>query len=325
MRILRILHNIIRLCLVFILITCSFGNSGGPANPPEINGCQVFPADNIWNTPVDDMLVDDNSNAYIDTIGLSENIHADFGSGLWEGAPIGIPFITVKSSQPMVPINYVAYGSESDDGPFPIPLDAPIEGGDDSTGDRHVIVIDTDNCMLYELFNADPQDNEWNADSGAKYDLTSNTLRTEGYTSADAAGLPIFPGLLRYDEVEAGEINHALRFTVPETRQAFVWPARHFASQITNTDYPPMGQRFRLKADYNISEFSEINQVILRALKKYGMIVADNGSAMFISGVPDERWDNDDLHELHNVTATAFEAVDVSSLMVNPDSGQALQ
>ena len=289
----------------------------------DMSGCPVFPANNIWNTPVDTLPVDSGSDTYIATIGADTGIHADFGSGLWEGAPIGIPYITVTQSQAHIDINYTAYGDESDPGPFPIPLDAPIEGGTDSDGDRHVIVIDTDACILYELYRAFPQANSWNADSGAKYDLTSNALRPDGYTSADAAGLPIFPGLVRYDEVASGSIGHALRFTVSQTRNTYVWPARHYASSLTGTQYPPMGQRFRLRADYDISGFSAENRVILTALKVYGMIIADNGSNMFISGAPDERWDNDDLHNLGQVTASDFEAVDVSSLMVDPDSGQA--
>ena len=313
------MKTIIKYIFIFTLV-CLL-TSCPPDNPID-DECGIFPAGNIWNTPIDDMPVDENSNAYITTIGLTETLHTDFGSGLLNGAPIGIPYVTVDSSQPLVPVNYT-YVDESDPGPFPIPLDAPIEGGPEGEGDRHVIVIDTDNCMLYELFNAEPQVNdEWDADSGAKYDLTSNALRPAGYTSADAAGLPIFPGLVRYDEVEAGAINHALRFTVSQTQQAYVWPARHFASSYTEPEYPPMGQRFRLKADYDISGFSEDNQVILQALKTYGMILADNGSSVYLSGVPDDRWDNDDLQELQQVTASAFEAVDVSSLMVDSDSGQ---
>ena len=221
-------------------------------------------------------------------------------------------------------IHYTAYGSESDPGPFPVPADAPVEGGSGSDGDRHVLVVDRDNCLLYELYRAFPQgDGSWNADSGARYDLRSNALRPDGWTSADAAGLPIFPGLVRYDEVAAGEIAHAIRFTAPQTRQAYVWPARHYASSSSDPSLPPMGQRFRLKAGVDISGYSGPVQVILRAMKKYGIILADNGSAWYISGAPDERWDNDMLHELDNVRGSDFEAVDCSALMVDPDSGQA--
>ncbi len=290
---------------------------------PVLDGCPVFPADNIWNTPVDRMLADVNSSAYIQTIGPTRNVHADFGAGLWDNGPIGIPFITVPGTQPKVPIVYTDYGDESDPGPFPVPPQAPIEGGSDSDGDRHVLVVDRSTCLLYELYNSWPQsDGSWWASSGALYDLRSHVLRPDTWTSADAAGLPILPGLVRYDEVASGEIRHALRFTVPSTRRAYVWPARHYASSLTGMQYPPMGQRFRLKADTDISTFSPEVQVILKALKKYGMILADNGSAWFLSGAPDERWNNDHLRELHRVLGSSFEAVDVSSLMIHPDSGQ---
>lgn len=295
--------------------------------PPTIGNCSIFPADNIWNTPVDTLPMDPNSAAYINTIGADAIVHADFGSGLWEGGPIGIPLIEVASSQPKVTIRFNpdGYADESDPGPYPVPTAAPIEGGADSDGDRHVLVLEKDNCVLYELYRAFPQgDGSWLVDSSARYDLNSHALRPDTWTSADAAGLPILPGLVRYDEVDSGEIRHAIRFTVPQTRRAYVWPARHFASSRTGENYPPMGQRFRLRADYDISGFSAPTQVILRALKTYGMILADNGSAWYISGAPDERWDNDVLHELDVVTGSDFEAVDVSSLQIDPDSGQAM-
>jgi hypothetical protein len=229
----------------------------------------------------------------------------------------------VPGTQPTVEVSF-DYADESDPGPYPIPANAPIEGGPDSTGDRHVLVIDINNCILYELFSAYPQaGGTWSAGSGAIFNLTSNALRPAGWTSADAAGLPIFPGLARYDEVASGEINHALRFTAPQTRKAYVWPARHYASSLTGTKYPPMGQRFRLKAGFDISEFSPQNQVILKALKRYGMMLADNGSAWYISGVPDPRWNNDDLHDLDRVRGSDFVAVNVSSLMINPNSAAA--
>jgi hypothetical protein len=216
------------------------------------------------------------------------------------------------------------YADESDPGPYPIPDDAPIEGGSQSTGDRHVLVLDRDNCVLYELFDASPNpDGSWHAGSGAVFDLNSHDLRPAGWTSADAAGLPILPGLARYEEVASGEIDHALRFTAPKTRRDYVWPARHHASNLTAPQYPPMGQRFRLKAGFDVSGFSNDAKIILQALKTYGMMLADNGSAWFISGAPDERWNNDVLRELHQVHGSDFEAVDVSSLMVDPDSGQA--
>ena len=246
-------------------------------------------------------------------------MHADFGSGLWNGAPIGIPYVVVPGDQPKLPVTF-QYASESDTGPYPIPPDPPIEGGND----RHILILDSDNCVLYELYRAfDNEDGTWRAGSGAIFNLDSHALRPNTWTSADAAGLPLLPGLVLYDEVEAGEITHAVRFTAPETRRDYVWPARHYASDLTDTHYPPMGQRFRLKADYDISGFSPHTQVILTALKKYGMMLADNGSAWYISGAPDERWSNTILHELHQVTGSAFEAVDVSGLMIHPNSGQA--
>ncbi len=294
----------------------------GTVPPPQIAGCDVFPADNIWNARVDSLPLDPNSAAYIATIGSDTGLHPDFGSGAWNGGPIGIPYVDVPGSQPKAPVSFY-YGDESDPGPYPIPTDAPIEGGPNSDGDRHVLVLERENCLLYEIFDATPQsDGSWTGGSGAVFDLKSHALRPAGWTSADAAGLPILPGLVRYDEVASGEIRHALRFTAPQTRREYIWPARHFASSLTGSHYPPMGQRFRLKADYDISGFSPPVQVILRALQRYGMILADNGSAWFISGVPDERWDNDVLRELRQVTGEHFEAVDVSSLMLDPDSGQ---
>jgi hypothetical protein len=243
---------------------------------------------------------------------------------LYNGAPIGIPYVTVPGTQTKYPASFT-YADESDPGPYAIPLDAPIEGGAQSSGDRHALAVDTDNCVLYELYAAYPQAASWSAGAGAIFNLLSNALRPSGWTSTDAAGLPIFPGLMRYDEIAAGEIRHAIRFTVPQTQRAFVWPARHYASSLTGTQYPPMGARFRLRAGFDISGFSAANQVILRALKKYGMILADNGSAWYISGAPDSRWNNDDLHNLGTIHGSDFEAVDVSGLMVDANSGQARQ
>jgi hypothetical protein len=293
-----------------------------PQSPPTLAGCPVLPADNIWNAPVNLLPGDANSDAYIETIGADETVHADFGSGLWDGGPIGIPYVVVPGSQPGVDVTFY-WDDQSDPGKYPIPSDAPIEGGDAATGDRHVLVLDQGACVLYELYKAYPESGgNWSAMSGAVFNLNSHLLRPETWTSADAAGLPILPGLARYDEVAAGAINHALRFTAPETRDEYVWPARHQASDLTGAEYPPMGQRFRLKADYDISGFSPAAQVILQALKTYGMMLADNGSPWYISGAPDERWDNDVLHDLDVVQGSDFEAVDVSSLMLNPDSGQ---
>lgn len=290
---------------------------------PSIGGCPVFPDDNVWNTPVDRLPVDVDSQGFVTTIGAAKGLHADFGAGLWDGGLIGIPYTTVSGSQAKVAVVF-DYADESDPGPYPIPGDAPIEGGSQSSGDRHVLVVDTGHCILYELFSAYPQpDGTWRAGSGAVFNLNSNALRPATWTSADAAGLPILPGLVRYDEVASGEIRHALRFTAPQTRSAFIWPARHRASSLTGRQYPPMGQRFRLKAEFDISGFSRDTRVILTALKKYGMILADNGSSWYISGAPDPRWDNDILHELGNVHGSAFEAIDESSLMVDPNSGRA--
>jgi hypothetical protein len=281
----------------------------------------MFPADNVWNVAIDTLPVDVNSTAYITTIGAAKTMHADFGT-VYNGAPNGIPFIVVPGSQPRVAVSF-DYAGESDPGPYPVPPDAPIEGGPSSTGDRHVLVVDRDGGKLYELFAAYPNpDGSWRAGSGAVFDLNGNALRPSGWTSADAAGLPILPGLVRYEEVVAGEIPHALRFTAPQTRNAFIWPARHKASSLTGANYPPMGQRFRLKASVDIGGFGRDVQVILRALKKYGMFLADNGSSWFLSGAPDPRWDDNELHQLGGLTGADFEAVDESSLMADPDSGR---
>ncbi len=303
----------------------------GPAGSTDSSAalpCPLFPPDNIWNTPVDALPVHPLSDTYIATINESQkdvHLHADFGSGIWppeDGGPIGIPFVVVPAAQPGVSVSF-DYDDESDPGPYPIPSNPPIEGGPQSKGDRHILILQEGSCRLYELFNAWPQeDGSWEADSGAIFDLNSNALRPAGWTSADAAGLPILPGLVRYDEVASGEITHALRFTVPKTQRAFVWPARHFASDLTGEEYPPMGQRFRLRADFDVSGFDPQVQVILRAMQRYGVILADNGSPWYISGVPDERWDNDILHQLHQLTGQEFEAVDVSALMIDPNSGQ---
>ena len=237
-------------------------------------------------------------------------MHADFGSGLWDGGPIGIPFVTVGKHQPRVPVSF-DYADESDRGPYPMPRNAPIEGGRQSDGDRHVIVVDRSRCRLYELYAAYPHAGgaRWGAGSGAIWNLRSNHLRPRGWTSADAAGLPILPGLARYDEVKRGHIDHALRFTAERTRQAFVFPARHFASDLTDPNLPAMGQRLRLKRGFDISRFPRQARIVLTALKRYGMILADNGSSWYVSGAPDPRWSNDQLHTLGSVPGSAFEVV----------------
>ena len=282
---------------------------------PDAPRCPIFPRDNHWNLRVDELPVHDNSDAIVRSIGLTEGLHPDLGSGRWNGAPIGIPYVVVPRDQKKVPISF-EYADESDPGPYPIPRDVPIEGGRSSDGDRHVIVVDKGRCKLYEVFAAYPHDDgrRWTAGSGATWDLRSNDLRPRGWTSADAAGLPILPGLVRWSDVKQGSINHALRFTVSRSRRAYIYPARHYASQLTDPDLPAMGQRLRLKASFDISGFSRQARVVLRALKRYGMIVADNGSDWFISGAPNRHWNNDRLHELGEVLGRNFEVVDTTSL-----------
>jgi hypothetical protein len=272
-------------------------------------GLRVFPADNPWNTNIAAEPVDPNSGTLIASCGV-RGLHPDFGA-VYDGAPNGIPFVVVHGTQPKVPVVF-DYADESDPGPYPVPPDAPIEGGAASVGDRHVIVVDADHKLLYELYAAYPQNGgtTWHAGSGAVFDLTSNALRPLGWTSADAAGLPIFPGLVRYDEaVIAGEIAHALRFTCPSTRRAFVDPARHYARSNSSAALPPMGMRVRLKASFDITPFPAEVQAILRAMKAYGMLLADNGSGWYVSGAPDPRWSDDNLSTLRNVPSTAFEVV----------------
>ena len=312
------------LAAIEILFIGMSASRSAPAAPPTLGGCPMLPADNIWNVPIDNLPVDAHSDDYINTIGRTTSLHPDFGAN-WNGGPFGIPYVVVSQTQPLVTINWTAYGDESDPGPYPIPMAAPIEGGPASTGDRHVLVLRQGECKLYELYRAFPNANgSWNADSGAVYTLTLNgPLRPDGWTSADAAGLPMLPGLVRYDEVASGEIHHALRFTANLTQNKHVWPARHDASSSTNPARPPMGQWFRLKASVNISSYPAQVQVIFRALKTYGLILADNGSNWYISGAPDAMWNDDMLvTAFRSLTGDDFEAVDVSSLMVNPNSGQ---
>ena len=287
-----------------------------------MGGCSVFPTNNIWNYDISRLPVHPNSANFVAAIGLSSHLHPDFGAGLYNGGPIGFPYVVVPGSQPYVPVSF-GYASESDPGPYPIPANAPIEGGSQSSGDRHVLVVDSGTCKLYEIYASYPQSNgSWRAGSGAVWNLNSDALRPATWTSADAAGLPILPGLVNYDEVAAGVITHALRFTVNQTQDTFLWPARHQASSSNNPNLPPMGLRLRLKASVNISSFSRANQIILTALKHYGMIVADNGSSWFVSGTADNRWNNDDLHALNSIPGSDFEAVDESALQMNPNSAQ---
>jgi hypothetical protein len=287
----------------------------------SLNGFVPFPSDSLWNTDISTAPVDPNSDKILNFIGANVTLHPDFGSGTYAGQSIGIPYQVVAGSQPKVSILLGAYADESDHGRMPIPYNALIEGyPKPGNGDRHVLVLDKDNCWLYELYHGHRQIiPSWSADSTTVWDMTINEQRPYTWTSADAAGLPIFPGLARYDEVAAGAINHALRFTVPVTRQAFTPPASHWASSNTNADAPPMGMRLRLKASFDSSKYSPSNQVILTALKKYGMILADNGSAIYISGAPDHRWDNSDLGNLKAITASNFEVVLMDPVYTNSD------
>jgi hypothetical protein len=280
---------------------------------PSAPRCTVFPASNPWNRRVDTLPVAAGSGGVISSIGRDRGLHADFGSGLWDGGPIGIPITVVGGTQKKSRVAF-DYADESDKGPYPIPANVAIEGGRSSDGDRHAIIVDRSSCKLYELFALYPQSAGWRAGSGAIWSLESNRLRPSGWTSADAAGLPIFPGLARYDEVKRGRIGHALRFTVSRTRKAFVWPARHYASSSTDASLPPMGLRVRLKASFDTRPFPRQARIVLDAMKRYGMIVADNGSDWYVSGAPDPRWSNDQLHTLGRVTGANFDVVDTSSL-----------
>jgi hypothetical protein len=284
----------------------------------SLNGFLPFPSDNLWNKNISSASIDPNSANYINYIGSTVGLHPDFGSGEYDGSYIGIPYTVVNSSQSLIPINYTAYGSESDPGPMPVPLSAPIEGyPNPGSGDRHVLVLDAANCFLYELYSSYPQSSSWNAGSGAVWDLLADEQRPYTWTSADAAGLPIFPGLVRYDEVAAGSINHAIRFTLQNSSAGFVPPASHWAATTSDANALPMGARLRLKASVDISGFSASNQVILNAMKTYGLILADNGSSMYISGAPDSRWNNDDLHNLGQITAADFDVLELSPLYTN--------
>lgn len=284
-----------------------------PGQGASLGGFLPFPANSLWNTDISTAPVDPKSSAIINFIGGTTGIHADFGAGQYQGSTIGIPYLIVGSQQPPVTINFTAYGSESDPGPMPIPVTAPIEGFP-NPGDQHVLVLDNSNCFLYELFGSAVSGNSWNAGAAAIWDLLSNEQRPYTWTSADAAGLPILPGLVRYDEVSAGQVQHAFRFTLRNSSPAFTPPASHWASTSGGASAAPMGMRMRLKASFDVSGFSAANQVILKALKKYGMIMADNGSNMYLSGTPDGRWDNNDLHNLGLVTTSDFEVIQMTPL-----------
>jgi hypothetical protein len=305
----------VRVAIASVAVAAAVAGAALASPPPGAGNCRVFPATNPWNQRVDRLPIAPDSEQIIQAIGRDVGLHPDFGSGTLDGGPIGIPFVVVHGAK--VPRSRVSfeYADESDRGPYPIPRNVPIEGGPKSTGDRHALIVDADACKLYELYALYPvAGGGWKAGSGAIWNLRSNALRPAGWTSADAAGLAIFPGLARYDEVARGRIDHALRFTVEHTRKAFIWPARHYASSSLEPSLPPMGLRVRLKAGFDTSKFPRQARVVLEALKRYGMIVADNGSNWFISGAPDPRWSNDDLHTLGRVKGSDFEVVDTTSL-----------
>ena len=317
-----------RQIVAILAVTITLAGCKSATNPPgegpgdipgetdgTIVGRRMFPADNLWNKDISSEPVDPASDVLINTCGASAQLHPDFGT-TWNGGPIGIPYVVVRGNQARVPVTF-DYDDESDPGPYPIPRDAPIEGGASSNGDRHVLIVDADNWRLYELFDAHPVNggDRWTAGSGAIFDLSSNSLRPAGWTSADAAGLPILPGLVRYDEVvEQKEIRHALRFTCPTTRRAYVAPARHFASSRTDASQPPMGMRVRLKANVDISGFPPNVQVILRALKTYGMFLADNGSSFYVTGTHDMRWNDDEIGAMKQLRGRDFEVVKMGNI-----------
>ena len=291
-------------------LSCDVMSTGSGAS---LGGFVPFTSSNLWNTDISSAPVDPNSNTIMSNWVGAVNVHPDWGND----PTYGIPYIVVDGNQSLVPVNLGAYPDESDPGPMPVPSNAPIEGGSSSTGDRHVLLLDNGNCFLYELYNASPNsDGSWNADSTAVWDMLSDEQRPYTWTSADAAGLPVFPGLVRYDEVAAGSIQHAFRFTLPRTSAAFTPPASHWAATTSNTSAPPMGMRLRLESSYDISGFSAQMQVILTAMKKYGLILADNGSALYVTGASDSRWGSD-LDSLKTVPSSAFEVVQMSPVYNN--------
>jgi len=294
------------------------GSSAQALRLPAARHCPVFPASNAWNQRVDKLPTAANSAQLVASIGLDSPVHADFGSGTWDGGPIGIPFDVVSRKTPRSRVSF-QYADESNRVRYPIPHNVHVEGGTHATGDRHAILVDKSSCRLYELYDLQHTSHGWTAGSGAVWSLRSNRLRPAGWTSADAAGLPIFPGLARWDEAARGTIDHALRFTASRTRRAYVYPARHYASSSDDPSLPPMGLRVRLKASVNVASFPPQARVVLRALQRYGMILADNGSPWYISGAPNRHWSNDQLHTLGRLTGADFEVVDTSSL---PEPGK---
>ena len=311
--------------LALTVVAVAAGLTGCTPTGPTVPGtsCPMFPASSHWHAKVTALPARTNSAAMIARVGATAGLKADFGSGLWDGGPIGIPYVVVPATQPKVRVSF-DYADESDPGPYPVPANPPIEGGPQSDGDRHILIVDQGACRLYELYDAHKVSaSAWRAGSGAIWDLRSNALRPASWTSADAAGLPILPGLVRYDEVAAGTIEHAIRMTVPVSRTSYLWPARHQAGSTSSADAPAMGQRFRLRSTVREADFPAQVRPIITALKTYGGIVADNGSAWYFSGVPDERWDNDALHTLGRLKGSDLVAVDAASLMVTPNSGEA--
>lgn len=302
------------LLLALLVASCAPGLSRPASAAPQIGGCPMLPDDNIWNTPIEALGRDPRSDAYIASIGADQAFHPDFGSD----PTYGIPYAVVPQGQPTVGVAF-DYADESDQVGYPIPANPPIEAG----SDHHILLVQQGTCKLFELWDARQVGGAWQAGSGAVFDLRSNALRPDTWTSADAAGLPILPGLVRRDEVLAGEIKHALRFTAERTRKAHIWPARHDASSITDLNVPPMGQRFRLKASVNVNRFPAYVRPILVAMQRYGLILADNGSNWYVSGANDTGWDDEALNTLKSLRGSDFEAIGVSVLQVSPDSGQA--
>jgi hypothetical protein len=305
---------VIRRLVPLVLLAVAVGGSSAQAlRIPAARRCPIFPRTNAWNQRVDRLPAARNSAEIVAAIGAERSVHSDFGSGLWNGGPIGIPITVVGRRQAKTRVAF-EYAGESDRGPYPIPRNVKIEGGRASSGDRHALILDRDACKLYELYALYPNGRGWRAGSGAIWNLRSNRLRPAGWTSADAAGLPILPGLARYDEVRRGVIDHALRFTVQRSRRAYVYPARHFASDLTDPNLPAMGLRLRLKASFDVSRFPRQARIVLVALKRYGMVVSDNGSSWYITGAPDPRWSNDQLHTLGQVKGSDFEVVDPAAI-----------
>jgi hypothetical protein len=302
-----------RVALVGIAVLALGGGSAQALRLPSAPNCPIFPANNPWNERVDKLPVAANSVQMIASIGVDTGLHPDFGSGLYDGQRIGIPFDIVSKSTPRAHLSF-DYADESDKVGYPIPTNVHIEGG----SDHHAILIDKSACRLYELFALQRTGSGWTAGSGATWNLRSNHVRPAGWTSADAAGLPIFPGLARYDEVARGVIDHALRFTAARTRRAFVYPARHYASSSDDPSLPPMGLRVRLKASFDLSQLSPQARVVAVALQHYGMILADNGSPWYVSGVSNKQFSDDDLRTLNRITGRDLEVVDTSGLVNTP-------